>query len=47
METTKQTTALKGGEWIIKESDPLNTFIAEDFDEEQKMVMEMCDQFLT
>ncbi len=46
METTKQTTALKGGEWIIKESDPLNTFIAEDFDEEQKMVMEMCHQFV-
>lgn len=47
METTKQTTALKGGEWIIKESNPFDTFIPEDFDEEQKMVMEMCDQFVT
>ena len=46
METTKQTTALKGGEWIIKESNPFETFIAEDFDEEQKMVMEMCHQFV-
>ncbi len=46
METTKQITALKGGEWIIKESNPLETFIPEDFDEEQKMVMEMCDQFV-
>jgi alkylation response protein AidB-like acyl-CoA dehydrogenase len=46
METNTQTTALKGGEWIIKESDPSNTFIPEDFNEEQKMVMEMCDQFL-
>lgn len=47
METTKQTTALKGGEWLIKESSPFDTFIPEDFNEEQKMVMEMCDQFLT
>jgi alkylation response protein AidB-like acyl-CoA dehydrogenase len=46
METNTQTTALKGGEWIIKESDPSNTFIPEDFNEEQKMVMEMCEQFL-
>jgi alkylation response protein AidB-like acyl-CoA dehydrogenase len=46
METITQTTALKGGEWIIKESDPSNTFIPEDFNEEQKMVMEMCEQFL-
>lgn len=46
METNTQKTALKGGEWIIKESDPSNTFIPEDFNEEQKMVMEMCEQFL-
>ena len=46
METITQTTALKGGEWIIKESDPSTTFIPEDFNEEQKMVMEMCEQFL-
>jgi alkylation response protein AidB-like acyl-CoA dehydrogenase len=46
METTKQIAALKGGEWIIKESNPYETFIPEDFDEEQKMVMEMCDQFV-
>jgi len=46
MENTTHTTALKGGEWIIKESDPSNTFIPEDFNEEQKMVMEMCAQFL-
>jgi len=43
---TKQQTALKGGEWIIKESNPYETFIPEDFDEEQKMVMDMCHQFL-
>jgi alkylation response protein AidB-like acyl-CoA dehydrogenase len=38
--------ALKGGEWIIKDSNPFETFIPEDFDEEQKMVMDMCHQFL-
>ena len=44
--TSQQTTALKGGEWLIKESNPFETFIPEDFDEEQKMVMDMCQQFL-
>lgn len=43
---TKQTTALHGGEWLIKESNPFDTFIYEDFNEEQNMVMEMCHQFL-
>ena len=43
---TTASVALKGGEWIIKESSPIDTFIPEDFDEEQKMVMEMCQQFL-
>lgn len=46
MEPTKQTNALHGGEWLIKESNPFDTFIPEDFDEEQKMVLEMCTQFL-
>ncbi|HEX3024284.1 MAG TPA: acyl-CoA dehydrogenase family protein [Chitinophagaceae bacterium] len=44
--TAQQTNALKGGEWLIKESNPFETFIPEDFDEEQKMVMDMCRQFL-
>jgi alkylation response protein AidB-like acyl-CoA dehydrogenase len=38
--------ALKGGEWLIKESDPSDSFIPEDFSEEQKMIRDMCDQFL-
>ncbi len=46
MEPITQSTALKGGEWIIKESNPFDTFIPENFDEEQKMVMDMCAQFL-
>ncbi len=39
-------TVLKGGDWLIKESDPLETFIPEDFSEEQKMVLDMCHQFI-
>ena len=42
--TTK--TVLKGGEWLVKESDAFDTFIAEDFTEEQLMIREMCNQFL-
>lgn len=46
MEATNKTKALLGGEWIIKESNPYETFIPEDFNEEQQMVMDMCHQFL-
>ena len=46
METTQKTDALQGGEWLIKESNPFDTFIPEDFNEEQTMVLEMCAQFL-
>ncbi len=45
METVKSTT-LKGGEWLIKESIPNETFTPEDYTEEQKMVLDMCKQFL-
>jgi alkylation response protein AidB-like acyl-CoA dehydrogenase len=39
-------TVLKGGEWLIKESSPFETFIPEDFVEEQTMIRDMCNQFL-
>lgn len=39
-------TLLKGGEWMVKVSSPTDTFIPEDFTEEQKMIKEMCEQFL-
>jgi len=39
-------TVLKGGEWLIRESSPAEIFIPEDFQEEQKMVRDMCNQFL-
>ncbi|MEI8109853.1 MAG: acyl-CoA dehydrogenase family protein [Chitinophagia bacterium] len=46
METTVTTQALRGGEWMIAESNPDQTFIREDFNEEQKMVLDMCHQFV-
>jgi alkylation response protein AidB-like acyl-CoA dehydrogenase len=46
MSTTMKAAVLKGGEWLIKESVAAETFIPEDFTEEQHMIMEMCSQFL-
>ena len=43
---TTTPTALKGGEWLIKESNAFETYTPEDFNEEQVMVKEMCLQFL-
>ncbi len=43
---TTKTGALKGGEWLIKESDPQDIFIAEEFTEEQKMIQDMGRQFV-
>ncbi|MBK9569981.1 MAG: acyl-CoA dehydrogenase family protein [Chitinophagaceae bacterium] len=37
---------MKGGEWLIKESSPVETFIREEFTEEQLMIRDMCNQFL-
>ena len=42
----KKAAVLKGGEWLIKESSPFETFTPEDFTEEQLMIKEMCNQFL-
>lgn len=42
----KKATLLKGGEWLIKESQAFETFTPEDFTEEQRMIRDMCDQFL-
>jgi hypothetical protein len=39
-------TVLKGGEWLVKESSPFETFTPENFVEEQLMIRDMCDQFL-
>lgn len=45
-ETPNVTPVFKGGEWLVKESSPFNTFIPEDYTEEQLMVKEMCLSFL-
>ena len=47
METVnKKAQAMKGGGSLTIESLPAETFIPEDFTEEQKMMMDMCHQFL-
>lgn len=46
MDTTKTNMLLKGGEWLIKESNAFETFTPEDYTEEQLMVRDMCIQFL-
>jgi alkylation response protein AidB-like acyl-CoA dehydrogenase len=40
------TTGMKGGEWLVKESSPFETFTPENFGEEQQMIRDMCNQFL-
>ena len=44
--STEKAQALKGAEWLVKESSPFETFIPEDFSEEQQMVKDMCNAFL-
>ena len=44
--STEKKQALKGAEWLIKESSPFDTFIPEDLNEEQQMVKDMCSAFL-
>ena len=46
MQTSQQATSLKGGEWLVKESSPFETFVPEDYNEEQQMVKDMSYQFL-
>src|SRR5688572_27791545 len=46
MNTTSTNSLLKGGEWLIKESNAFETFTSEDYTEEQLMVRDMCLQFL-
>ena len=43
---TLTTKTLKGAEWLIKEGNPADTFIPEDYTEEQQMVKDMCASFL-
>jgi alkylation response protein AidB-like acyl-CoA dehydrogenase len=43
---TQNKTVLKGGEWMVKESSAFDTYSPEAFTEEQRMIRDMCDQFL-
>lgn len=44
--TAQQQATFKGGEWLIRESSPFDTFTPEDYSEEQQMVKDMCASFL-
>src|SRR5579871_5747891 len=44
--STEKAQALKGAEWLVKESSPFETFIPEDYNEEQQMVKDLCNAFL-
>ena len=46
MSTTTEKTTIKGGGWLIRESSPFETFIPEEYNEEQQMVKDMCSAFL-
>jgi len=37
---------ITGGEFLVKETDPKDVFIPEEFDEEQKMIGQTCQDFL-
>jgi alkylation response protein AidB-like acyl-CoA dehydrogenase len=43
---TKSTSALKGGEFLIKETEAQSIFIPEQWNEEQKMIAQSCTDFL-
>src|SRR5688500_8470533 len=44
--TTDTKTVLKGGEWLTREIKAEETFTPEDFSDEQKMIRDMCSQYL-
>jgi len=46
MSTATEKTTLKGGEWLVRESTAADTFIPEEYNEEQQMVKNMCADFL-
>jgi alkylation response protein AidB-like acyl-CoA dehydrogenase len=46
MATENKTKALQGGEFLIRESDPQDIFIPEEFNEEQRMIAQSSQEFL-
>ncbi|MBW8050820.1 MAG: acyl-CoA dehydrogenase [Cytophagales bacterium] len=45
-QTIKTAGSIKGGEFLVKETQPQEVFIPEQFDEEQRMIVDMCEDFL-
>jgi alkylation response protein AidB-like acyl-CoA dehydrogenase len=41
-----ETKAIKGGEFIIRDTKPEHIFIPEEWNEEQRMIADMCDEFI-
>ena len=49
MDNTKEiikTKSIKGGEFLVKETDFNTIFIPEEWNEEQKMIAQMCEDFM-
>ncbi len=46
METLDKKTAIKGGEFLIRETEASDIFIPEEWSEEQKMIAQTCKDFL-
>jgi alkylation response protein AidB-like acyl-CoA dehydrogenase len=46
MNAVEQKKAIKGGEFLIRETQAQEVFIPEDFNEEQKMIAQTCKDFL-
>ena len=46
METTSQHNTIKGGEFLIRETQAQDIFIPEEWDEEQQMIAQTCQDFL-
>ncbi len=46
METLDRKTAIKGGEFLIRETDAAEIFIPEEWSEEQRMIAQTCKDFL-
>ena len=46
MEPLTAKDVIKGGGWLVKQSNPSDTFTPDDYNEEQQMVKDMCRDFL-
>ena len=46
MSTVVEKKAIKGGEFIVRESEASDIFIPEEFSEEQRMMAKACQDFL-